>query len=225
MKLKIAVTSDTHGQHRKLDVPVCDVFIHCGDFCKMGEPEEVEDFDDWLGSLPAEHKIVIAGNHDAPLAGVQLVGADRKLVQNKFFKNAFYLQDSGIEIKGARFWGTPWTPEFKDWHFMIKPRSDKSILLRKGIPNNLDVLIAHGPALGILDKNKEGLPCGCPDLLDAIKRIKPTYFVFGHIHEGAGVAQFEGIECVNAAALDGAYKFKHQPYVFEIETQETYLKK
>ena len=48
----------------------------------------------------------------------------------------------------------------------------------------VDVLITHGPPMGILDTNYEGLHCGCEMLEIAIKdRIKPRVSIFGHIHE------------------------------------------
>ena len=34
--------------------------------------------------------------------------------------NAIYLEDSGVEIDGVRFWGSPWTPTFMDWAFMLE---------------------------------------------------------------------------------------------------------
>jgi len=41
-----------------------DVLLHCGNFTDLGKYEEVVDFNDWLQTLPYEHKIVIAGNHE-----------------------------------------------------------------------------------------------------------------------------------------------------------------
>jgi len=41
-----------------------DVLLHCGDFTSLGKYEEVTDFNDWLRTLPHQHKIVIAGNHE-----------------------------------------------------------------------------------------------------------------------------------------------------------------
>ena len=37
--LRIACISDTHGRHRSITVPPCDVLIHAGDFTNVGEPE------------------------------------------------------------------------------------------------------------------------------------------------------------------------------------------
>ena len=35
-KLRVVVISDTHGMHRKVNVPDGDVLVHCGDFCGHG---------------------------------------------------------------------------------------------------------------------------------------------------------------------------------------------
>jgi 3',5'-cyclic AMP phosphodiesterase CpdA len=57
--------SDTHAQEARIfEIPPGDVFIHAGDFTNVGETEEVRQFNEWVKSLPYQHKIVIAGNHD-----------------------------------------------------------------------------------------------------------------------------------------------------------------
>ena len=38
--------------------------MHAGDFTRCGHLQEVRDFNNWLGTLPHKHKIVIAGNHE-----------------------------------------------------------------------------------------------------------------------------------------------------------------
>ncbi|GLH00195.1 hypothetical protein R5R35_000044 [Gryllus longicercus] len=65
-KIRIVCMSDTHSRTSQLpfDIPHGDIFIHAGDFTKVGLKTEVKDFNDWLGGLPHKHKIVIAGNHE-----------------------------------------------------------------------------------------------------------------------------------------------------------------
>ena len=80
----------------------------------------VRSFAQWFSSLPYKHKIVIAGNHDLPFdeenyaqigrkhghgRGSQLL--DTKEVRSALIdtKGIIYLQDSGCEIEGIRFWG------------------------------------------------------------------------------------------------------------------------
>ncbi len=62
--IKFVCVSDTHGLCDRLVVPDGDVLLHAGDFSNVGEPEIVEEFNEWLGRLPHPIKVVIAGNHD-----------------------------------------------------------------------------------------------------------------------------------------------------------------
>lgn len=65
-KARVVCMSDTHSltSHIKFSVPDGDIFIHAGDFTKCGKLEEVIEFNQWIGTLPHKHKIVIAGNHE-----------------------------------------------------------------------------------------------------------------------------------------------------------------
>ncbi len=61
---KIAVISDTHGQHMGLALPDADILVHCGDFSSHGTYFNAIKFVNWFGAQPHKHKIFIAGNHD-----------------------------------------------------------------------------------------------------------------------------------------------------------------
>lgn len=50
----------------------------------------------------------------------------------------------------------------------------------------VDIMITHGPPLGILDRTNRGEDVGCKHLRRAVERCKPRLHVFGHIHEAAG---------------------------------------
>ena len=83
------------------------------------------------------------------------------------------------------------------------------------IPTNIDILVTHTPPKNILDAY-EGTPLdnerryGCPLLVEALKTIKPRLHVFGHIHEGYGVATMDHEDSktifVNAATNTRQYK-------------------
>lgn len=63
--MRLVCLSDTHGLHRRIaEVPEGDVLIHAGDCLGQGKLANVEDLNDWLGTLPHRYKLVIAGNHD-----------------------------------------------------------------------------------------------------------------------------------------------------------------
>jgi len=163
--MKLVCISDTHSLHRRmLEIPDGDVLIHAGDCLGAGTLDNVEDLNDWLGTLPHKHKIVIAGNHD-------WVFQEAPDFAREALTNATYLEDSGTEIEGVRFWGSPWTPTFVDWAFML----DRGQLLHDRwmqIPEDTDVLITHGPPKGIGDESSLGFRCqnvGCVDLLHRIE--------------------------------------------------------
>jgi len=99
--VRIVCISDTHGQHAKLSVPAGDVLIHAGDFMPFGDtPKEIVDFNHWLGKQPHRFKVVIAGNHD--LMFERHPGAAKEMLSN-----AIYLENSGTELLGLKFWGFP----------------------------------------------------------------------------------------------------------------------
>ena len=112
--MKLACISDTHSLHRRIpDIPDGDVLIHAGDCLGQGTLENIEVLNDWLGTLPHRYKIVIAGNHDWAFQ-------ETPELARQALTNAIYLEDSGVEIEGIRFWGSPWTPTFMDWAFMLE---------------------------------------------------------------------------------------------------------
>jgi len=196
------IASDTHGLHGKLAVPEGDVFVHCGDFTRRGELKTVSDFGRWVGALPHRHKVVVAGNHDrtfeddpeAALAALDAAG-----------NGLTYLQDAGTEIDGVRFWGSPWQPWFFDWSFNLQ-RGPELAAKWALIPEGTQVLITHGPPLGILDRVWGGDRVGCADLLERVRELQPKVHAFGHIHEGSGIDVREGTTYVNGSICDERYR-------------------
>jgi Icc-related predicted phosphoesterase len=47
---------------------------------------------------------------------------------------------------------------------------------------------------------------GCADLWERVNVVKPLVHAFGHIHEGSGVAERDGITFVNASICDVSYR-------------------
>jgi Icc-related predicted phosphoesterase len=124
------------------------------------------------------------------------------------------LQDSGVTIGGVRFYGSPWTPEFNAWAFNLA----RGAALRRRwaqIPRTTDVLITHGPPRGILDRVGRD-HTGCDDLADAIRLIQPPLHVFGHIHEGYGVARHGRTTLINASSLDDKGQATNPPIVVDL---------
>jgi predicted phosphohydrolase len=170
--------------------------------------ETVADFDAWLAELPHEHKIVIAGNHDFCFEK-KPEEAERALT------GATYLLDSGTTACGIRFWGSPWQPWFYDWAFNLQ-RGPEIRAKWDLIPDGTQVLVTHGPPAGFGDLTSAGESAGCVDLLAALERVKPAAHVFGHIHEGYGQWEKEGMRLINASSCNLAYDPVNPPVVFEI---------
>ncbi len=209
--MNLFVISDTHGDHRKVKIPECDVLIHCGDFSLDDSIGPTLDFLRWFDAQPAYHKIFIAGNHD------RIAETDPAFFSKAvagFAPNCYYLQDSGCMIKGLRFWGSPVTPRFYNWAFN-RDRGEDIKRHWDMIPGSTDVLITHGPPQEILDLSNNWNEAtgkkfddhlGCQDLHQAVIRIKPKLHCFGHIHGSGGkLVEIGGCKFVNASLMDESY--------------------
>ncbi|XP_075423436.1 metallophosphoesterase MPPED2 isoform X3 [Ascaphus truei] len=120
---RFVCVSDTHSRTDGIQMPYGDILLHTGDFTELGLPSEVKKFNDWLGTLPYEYKIVIAGNHELTFDKefmADLVKQDyyrfpsvSKLKPEDFdnvqslLTNGIYLQDSEVTMKGFQIYGAP----------------------------------------------------------------------------------------------------------------------
>jgi Icc-related predicted phosphoesterase len=199
--MKIVTLSDTHGHHRKVNVPDGDVLVFAGDFMTTGyQASQVIDFSNWLKELPHPRKVIIAGNHD------RLVELDSTWT-NELRRAGDYLQNSGVKINGVNFWGMPYTPAFCNWAFQsYEGDSEKFAAM---IPEWTNVLVTHGPPYGILDKMKDTRwqdPLGDRALLARVKAVRPAFHVFGHIHEGYGAVYQDSTAFINTSICNEQYQ-------------------
>lgn len=220
----IAALSDTHNQHfsRQCQPTYClgtgyteptDILVHAGDFTVRGRLGEVHSFSEWIKEMAPEFKAVvfIAGNHDAS----SMVQPDEFKSYFKDIPNCYYLQDSGVEIDGVKFWGAPSSTYValdgrtrkldQSWAFGRRPERLKDYW--KLIPDDTDVLITHSPAFSIGDKHKTH-NFGCPDLLTRIQEVQPKLHIFGHIHSGRGSYEIGKTKSINVAMLDDNYRMQ-----------------
>jgi predicted phosphodiesterase len=216
--MKITCISDTHNQHTHIPpdwLEGGDVLVHAGDVSGRGSLREVEEFLAWFNELPYKHKIMIAGNHDFWFEKVSTFAVNEMLAEK--YPNIVYLNDSGIEIDGVKFWGSPVQPWFYDWAFN---RMGADICKHWDmIPLDTDVLITHGPMKGFLDMTTRGVSTGCPYLLEkSAEMTNLKLFVCGHIHEAYGKFEFpDGGVFVNASTLNYNYQVQNKPIIVEIE--------
>lgn len=208
--MKFVAISDTHGQHKKLNLPDTDAIIHAGDISKRGTVKEIQDFLDWYSRLDYKYKIFIAGNHDFFFERENLDVVDQMIASN-----IIYLNDSGVEIEGIRLWGSPVQPWFHDWAF----NKNRGAEIRKHwdlIPDHTDILITHGPAANILDRTVYGEHVGCEDLRLRVEQVKPKFHIVGHIHESYGSMVIDDTHFINASVLNVGYNLVNDPIVFEL---------
>ncbi len=219
--MKITHISDTHTLHQDVVVPESDVLVHSGDCLNTGAIDELPGFLKWFHNQPSKHKILVAGNHDRCF---ETMRPDAEKMVEEYAPGTIYLQDSGCEIDGIKFWGSPFQPEFCDCAFNL-PRGPHLKRHWDMIPDDTDVLITHGPAIGLRDKPGGRHPwnerCGCKDLYDALLRVQPQVHLFGHIHHSYGqvtldLGMGQRIRCFNSAICNERYDPINKPQVFEL---------
>lgn len=197
--MRILHLSDTHGCHHRLhDLPEADIIVHSGDFTMAGNENEALDFLNWLCDLPYSHKIFICGNHDECLYGANISGLDN---------NIHYLCNSGVKIKGLKFYGVPM--------FMSDCISERQSRNYAVIPLDTDVLITHCPAYGILDFD-DNINYGSEELLQRITQIHPRLHLFGHIHIQYGITNNGTTIFSNGAIMNVDYSQLNTPNMIEI---------
>ncbi|KAF2161655.1 hypothetical protein M409DRAFT_59036 [Zasmidium cellare ATCC 36951] len=204
---RFMVLSDTHNFEEdpskpfplSQETPKVDVVLHCGDLTQVGGLSAYKKALKMFEQFDAELKLVIAGNHDLSLDGeywkTHLEEDDEpeehdeavEIMTRALAKkaNVTYLTEGLYEFtlkSGSKFsiFVSPYQPEFGDWAFGYPRNSD-----RWSIPENVDIVMTHGPPHGILDFG-HGQNFGCESLLKAVARARPLMHCFGHIHEGYG---------------------------------------
>jgi Icc-related predicted phosphoesterase len=209
--MEVVVISDTHGYHSQLTLPAGDMLIHAGDVSGRGLKTQVTDFLEWFAAQPHADKILIAGNHDFFFEKI----SDEEL-QNIMPPNVIYLKDSATTVKGVKLWGSPATTWYYDWAFNSRTEAELEQLWAT-IPTDTDIIITHGPPLGIMDKTHGGIHTGCKHLLHRIETIKPKLSVFGHIHEGYGKHVSEHTTFINGCSLSANYQSLNQPITVQLK--------
>jgi len=207
--MKLCLISDTQNQHEQVKMPYADILIHAGDLTMSGTVEECRHALRWLNSQPYEHIVMVAGNHDFAFEH-----PDRKKLILEGMNRIHYLENEGTTISGLKIWGSPVTPWFCDWAFNVN-RGSAIKKIWDTIPENTDVLITHGPPMGILDQSVSGKTdhLGCEELAERIETVVlPKIHVFGHIHGGYGSKG----RYHNASVVNEAYQVSNSPIVVEI---------
>lgn len=212
--MKVVALSDTHQWHKyKPVMPKGDLLAFAGDACLSGSQEEFESFAEWWNGLNYDYKVFVPGNHD-------WFCQNEEKTARAFMSGTYFLIDQGVEIAGKKIYGSPWQPEFCNWAFNV-PRGELKPFWDE-IPTGLDLLITHGPPMGICDttspKSDEHL--GDRELAERLFSMdlkdQPMRHIFGHIHGGSGMTVRGGIHFHNVAICDEAYRPVHPATEVEI---------
>ena len=212
--MRLIAMSDTHGRHADLKVPDGDLLIHAGDFCTRGNVYEYWDFLGWFRRLPHKHKLVVPGNHDI------YVEKHESLCKTELHPARLCSFDE-VNILGLKIVCNSWTNE-------IYPNSPWSYTHARGagfhIWNNqpkCDILVTHGPPLGILDsvlnyEEDEEPNVGDGHLLQYVLENSPKVHIFGHIHESAGQCEKYGVRFFNVSVCNLNYAAMNPITVIDI---------
>ena len=214
--------SDTHGHHRRVNIPDGDVLVHAGDITISGQLKIMSDFAEWMGSFSHKKKYVIFGNHDRFQAQSYYRDMALTYIQDA---GITYLQDSEDVIDGVKFYGSPWTPAYGEYWFMAS-RGEDIAKRWNAIPDDVDVLITHSPPYDILDQVFTGevwfgeeiiRNIGCEMLAKRIQQLKSLKaHIFGHCHPSSGVKVINDIVFANCAILNAKYEVVNPVRVIDI---------
>lgn len=228
-KVRCWCISDTHGLHNDLIVPKdCEMLLFCGDATNSPDTLrnllELRDFIEWLDSVDVPNKVVIPGNHDVSLE--RLYDARDQLNQVCTF-----LEHGPAEVCGLNIFGSAFTPAFgTKWAFNLSRA--KIGRKWKQIPEDTDVLLTHGPCLGLLDstichETGKRVNVGCKSLLKTVMGLNLRLHCCGHIHNTSSsktgpilnhaILTANQTKFVNASVVDdGDYQLKSNGFVIEI---------
>ena len=209
--MKILHCSDLHGRHLNKISDDVDLVINSGDWMPSSNPlsKEISFQEDWLKTngqrikdyLNNKTLLFASGNHDfcdpVPILskiGVRIINITDHLYIHK---------DSGLS-----FYGFPYIPFiYNHWNNerelpeMVKEFDSMIETIKGARLDQIDILVAHCPPYGILDKNREGSSIGNRVLINRIDYcdFSPNYILCGHVHENSGVVSYNYITISNAA--------------------------
>lgn len=168
--------------------------------------------------------IIIQGNHDYWLPNIFSDSKDIHILHNE-----------GIEILNLKIWGSPNTPIFLNWNHMMEDGIyGLDNIFKNMMPDDLDILLSHGPPYGYGDtcrnesiKFNKDPHLGSKSLYEGILIHKPRYVFCGHIHTGIRKTKIihkdecskninSFTEVYNVSVLDENYKFNRDNPIPEI---------
>lgn len=211
--MRIVALSDTHCRLNYITIPNGDILVFAGDLTFRGSHHEIQNELDKL----AKHRdrfqemVFICGNHD--WLGEKEPALMRQMCNDR---GITYLDNEEVVFNNIKFFGSAYTPWFYDWAFNAHRGIEISRHWNK-IPLDTNILITHGPPMGILDRLPNGMNVGCDDLrkrIDDLKDLK--VHIFGHIHHSYGEEHLDGVKYYNVSSCSEQYTPINLPVVIEI---------
>jgi predicted phosphohydrolase len=213
--MKIICISDTHGKHGLIYLEQTDILLFAGDAMTCGyKLSELKDFLTWFSIQPANHKIMVAGNHDR---WIENNPKDfRELLKD--YPDIIYLEDEFVVVDGLKIYGTPHTKVFYNWAF--NRTEDQLTELFAKIPNDIHILVSHAPQRDVLDRLMDNQRVGELPLQQKMWQLrKLKLHVFGHLHDSFGLVKpYNKYVSVNASQVDEEYRLKNFPIIVNIQT-------
>ena len=239
--IKVIGISDLHG-YLPLITEEFDLLLIGGDICPAHSHYNYfqrmwlsTEFVKWVMELPYKDEfskvVFIGGNHDCYLDEEPNPNkGNYSSIYTDIIKpcggRLIYLEYDEYMFKNSdeetlKIYGTPWCKIFGNWWFM---RNDE--FLKKAfdaIPEGLDILLTHdAPAIPphglISDGPWKGTDAGNKVLAEAIRKKKPKYALYGHIHSSSHeMNEVDGTKIVCLSINNEEYKPAYSPLVLEIE--------
>lgn len=238
--------SDLHGYYPELEGG--DLLIVAGDLTARDTAIEHLEFVEWCRYLPYRKIVVIGGNHDNFIHKLK----SKYFGMPVYHDHCEYICDSGTEFeieedieeehkfKGMisykrknklKIWGSPWTKTFEGMNPNCKAftcETEEELAEKwKLIPDDIDILVTHGPPYGILDvvrrynctgKSTENV--GSFSLNSRLSDLSLKLHVFGHIHEAYGIKEsndkFYTWPNVNCSHVNEVYEPVNKPIRIEL---------
>lgn len=249
--MKIVAISDTHGSDFVEVVPSGDLLLIAGDISPVRLDHSFYAQQQWFNDTfvnqleqlctKFKHIVFIGGNHDTYLSECN-ISRNNDVIRNVLPNNVYYLCDNMITINGVKIWGSPWCniPKWARfgppvWNFAANEEQLTNIYSK--IPNDIDILLTHGPAFGFNDEildsihffneNDNNTHLGSKSLIERIVNgINAKYVISGHIHSAKREysvykkqLEEKGIKFSCVSILDESYKFNknNKPLIFDID--------
>lgn len=195
---QLLVLSDTHGQLPHIDeLPEAEILIHCGDWTNSGfgySSAEMREVEGWVAKARGKYPYVLAlhGNHDVGVRNHHWERMGAIALDGNTWVHPSGLSFHGVALTPAYHW-----PEMAwQWDHMTFELEVEEAVWDFG---RVDVIVAHGPPFGYLDRTERGINIGSRPALYYIRQHQPKLYLCGHVHEARGEARLRDTLIVNTA--------------------------